>query len=179
MLNRVFSNIFYFFVRKFIFEDFPKGGFDLFLLDESLVPILTNSSKNSYMPILLWWIGVKPRVLKYERLRRYGGKSQWSFEKRRKAFIDSLISYSQKPVRLIIRVSFVICGFAFSYGLLVLASALFGRREVPGFASTLVFISFLGALTIMLISLVLAYQWRILEQLDPKPRTVITRRRRS
>ena len=41
--SRVFSWIYYRLVRLFVFKDFPRGGFDVALMDRALLPHMQNS----------------------------------------------------------------------------------------------------------------------------------------
>jgi dolichol-phosphate mannosyltransferase len=70
-----------------VIKGYPKGGFDLSLMDKVFLPYLIHSSKNIFTPLLSFWLGYKPFVIPYVRQPRMYGKSRWTFEKKFKAFL--------------------------------------------------------------------------------------------
>lgn len=78
-MTKLFASIYYFFLTKYIISNYPKKGFDLFLMDSKYLPVVIDSSKSSSVPLILTWIGIEPKIIKYNRLERIHGNSKWSF----------------------------------------------------------------------------------------------------
>ena len=80
-LKILFARILYVLIRKLVINHYPKYGFDLSLLDKSILTHIINSSKSMYYPVHLYWLGYKPDVIYYKRAKRNVGKSRWTFIK--------------------------------------------------------------------------------------------------
>lgn len=169
----LFSKVFYLFVRLFVFQAYPKGGFDLMLLDKQILPYLRNLSGRINYQLYCYWLGFTPTVLEYDRKERKDGKSRWSFSKKLDLFINSITGFSVKPLRLIswigITVSFLSC----CYGSFVFIMAFLSENRVPGFAAVYVLVSFFGGLIVAMLSIIGEYIWRIFELVNKKPTRVI------
>ena len=63
--------------------------------------------------------------------------------------------------------------FVFFYGALVTISVLLGNTDVQGFATLASLISFLLGLIILMLGVIGEYLWRIFEETNRRPETVI------
>lgn len=171
--SRICSYLFYRLVRAFVIRDYPRGGYDLALMDREMLPYFIESSKNLFTPLLGFWLGYKPEVLYYDRLKRAHGKSRWTFLKKLNAFLDSILGFSVAPLRLISLVGIIVSFCSFSYGGWIIANAFLGRMEVPGFATIVVLISFLMGIVITSLSVIGEYLWRIFDEVNKRPEVVI------
>ncbi len=169
--SRLFAWIFYKLVRFFVIGDYPSRGYDLALMDRALLPHLQNSSKN--MPLLAYWLGFQPEVILYERQKRVHGKSRWTFSKRVKLFLDSLLGLSVFPIRLISLIGFFVSLASFAYGTWISINALRGKTIVMGFATIVTILSFLLGLIIIMLGVIGEYIWRIFDEINKRPESVI------
>lgn len=70
-IKNFFANTYYRIVRKLVIADYPKQGFDFFLMDKSVAEILVNmQEKNSSIYVQLIWTGFNPKVIEYTRQAR-------------------------------------------------------------------------------------------------------------
>jgi glycosyltransferase involved in cell wall biosynthesis len=171
--SKVFSYIYYRLLRRFVIKDYPTQGFDMTLLDRTMLPYIQNSGKHINLPLLEYWLGFKPEVIYYQRREREHGKSRWSFAKKLKVCFDSIFGFSIVPIRLISMVGFIVSILSFAYGSLVLVSALLGKTQVPGFASIVILVSFLLGLVIVMLGIIGEYLWRIFDETNRRPGAVI------
>ena len=171
--SKIFSFLFYRFVRGFILQDYPSGGFDMALMDEAILPFLLNSSSQLFTPIQVYWMGFRPKVIYYDRLQRQHGKSKWSMSKKIGLFVDIALSFSVKPARMFSVFGVAISSLSFLYSIYVIGFALLMGTAVPGFASTMAVMTFLLAIVIALLSLVVEYLSRIFYLLSSQPEVVI------
>lgn len=171
--SRLFAWIFYKLVRLFVFKGYPSRGYDLALMDRSLLPYLKNSSKNINPPLLAYWLGFHPEVILYERQKRAHGRSRWTFSKKFKLFLDSLLGLSVFPIRLISLIGFFVSLASFGYGSLILISAIRGKTLVLGFATIVTILSFLLGLIIIMLGVIGEYIWRIFDEINKRPESVI------
>ena len=134
---------------------------------------MVESSKSAYTPVLIWWLGLKPTVIKYERQERVHGKSKWTFVKKFNAFMDIMLGFSVRPIRSITLMGLISAIFTSSFGFLILINSLLGNVQVPGYASIATLLSFLLSVIIIMLGVIGEYLWRIFEETNRRPDTVI------
>lgn len=173
VVSKFFSRIHYILLRALVIRDYPYGGYDMALMDKALLPHLLNSSKSVFTPLLAYWLGYEPSVITYHRPARRHGKSGWTFAKKFSAFLDIMLGFSITPIRVISGVGAVISVCSFVYGLLVVINAFLHNISVPGFATIVSLISFMLGLVIVMLGLIGEYLWRIFEETNRRPETVI------
>ena len=172
-MSKLFAYVFYKLVRFFVIQDYPSRGFDLALMDRAMLPYMQSSSKNINPPLFAYWLGFQPEVILYERQKRVHGKSRWTFSKRMKLFLDSLLGFSVAPIRLISLIGFFVSLGSFGYGSLILVNAIRGKTVVLGFATIVTILSFLLGLIIIMLGVIGEYIWRIFDEVNKRPESVI------
>lgn len=172
-ISVIYSKIYYWLVDRLVLKGYPQGGYDMALMDRSLLPYLVNSSKNLYTPLLAYWLGFKPQVIKYHRQKRQHGRSRWNFTKKLSATLDVFLGFSIKPVRLISLFGVGLAFLSFIYGNLLVINALRGDRPVPGFATLACLICFLLGIVIVMLGVIGEYLVRVFEELNKRPEVVI------
>ena len=154
-------------------KNYPKGGFDLSLMDGLYLPYLLNSAKSVVPSYLAYWVGHKPSVIKYHRQKREFGKSRWTFAKRFNLVFDIILGFSVTPIRALSGFGAFVSMLSFVYGGYIIISALSNRVPVEGFASIVALITFLLGLIIIMLGVIGEYLWRISEELNKRPETII------
>jgi glycosyltransferase involved in cell wall biosynthesis len=173
-LTTLFARVYHWLVRIMISKDYPKGGIDILLMDAALVPYVRDSSKNINTTLLAHWLGYKPATVHYDRPKRPYGKSRWTFAKKLTYFIDSILGFSVLPIRFISLIGFTVSLLSFGYGsVFVVIPAIFGYREVPGFATLVALISFLLGMVIIILGIIGEYVWRIFDEVTTRPEAVV------
>lgn len=165
--------IYYTLLRFYIAPDYPVGGFDMMILDGSLLKYFVESNKSLYFPVMAHWLGFKPYMFFYERMARVHGKSGWSFIKKFNSSLDVLLGFSVAPLRLICMLGVAVSLFSMVYGSWILLQGYLGHTEVRGFATIVTLISFFGGMTSLMLGLIGEYIWRIFQEVDRRPETVI------
>jgi dolichol-phosphate mannosyltransferase len=173
VIAKLFSSLYYKLLRLLVVSDFPKHGYDLALMDRSFLPYVQNSGKNINPPLFAYWLGFKPIVIPYVRRRRQHGKSRCSFAKRVKFFLDSLLGFSIVPIRTISLVGIIVSVLSFGYGTFILINTLVRHQDTRGFATIVALISFLLGLVITMLGVIGEYLWRIFDETNRRPETVI------
>ena len=171
--SRFLSSIFYWLVRLLVVKDYPRGGYDLALMTREFLPYLLESAKNVNTALFAYWLGFQPETILYTRQKRQHGKSGWTLRKRVTFFLDSLLGFSIVPIRAVSFFGALVSIASFTYGLVIAVNALRGAREVPGFATLTVVLSFLLGVVIMMLGMIGEYLWRIYDEVSRKPEVVI------
>ncbi len=174
--SKLFASIYHKLVQLFVMSDYPRGGFDIMLMDRALLPYLQQSGKNINLPLFAHYLGFTPTVIQYKRQAREHGVSRWTFRKRLKLFVDSLLGFSMVPLRLISVTGLCVATLAFIYGIVVVVLALLGYPDFEanqGFATLAAIISFLLGLIIVMLGIIGEYIWRIFDEVNHRPESVI------
>jgi len=172
-VSRFFSFVYYFLVRLIVLPGYPKGGYDMALMDKAFLPHLAASAKTVFAPLLAFWLGYKPDVIHYHRPARAHGRSRWTFWKKFHTFLDVMLGFSITPIRAISAVGFFVSLGGFAYGSMVAIQAMRGRIPVQGFPTLVALISFLLGLVILMLGVIGEYLWRIFDENNRRPETVV------
>jgi polyisoprenyl-phosphate glycosyltransferase len=164
------SKMFWGLYRRFVAPDFPRGGVDIFGCNAMVRDqMMALGERNSSLVGLLFWIGFRRQGFAYERARREVGRSAWTFAKKWKYMQDSIFSFSNLPISLLLGVGFFGMILTGLFALVVLISALAGQIQVPGYAATMMMILFFGMLQLLSMGLLGVYVWRIFDNTKGRP----------
>jgi hypothetical protein len=169
-----FSNTFWWLVRKFAIPDYPRGGFDLLLIDRQVAQHLNQIQEKNTNPLsLAFWLGFRPVLVPYVRRRRTSGRSRWTLSKKIKLIVDTFVGFSYLPVRLFSVLGFLVAASAFLYGVIVLAYRIAFGAQVQGFTATVLIISLVSGVQMAMLGVLGEYVWRVLDEVRRRPPYVI------
>jgi polyisoprenyl-phosphate glycosyltransferase len=175
-LQDMLSGIYYALLRRFAIADYPRGGFDMVLVDRQILEELGRiTEKNTNIMSLIFWLGYDRGSVSYVRQRREAGSSRWTVAKKIKLFIDTFINFSYAPIRFISGIGLLTAVLSFSYGLLVILLRCFGTISLPGWTILVVILTFLLGLIMIMLGIIGEYLWRILDESRKRPPYVIDR----
>ena len=122
---------------------------------------------------LVHWMGFSTAVVEVEDSERFEGKSTYTFSKLWKLALDSIIAYSDKPLRLAVRFGFLMAFFAFCYGLFILIRALMYSIPILGWSSLIVSLYFLGGIIIAILGIIGVYLGKTFDETKKRPLYII------
>lgn len=168
------SNVYYWVMRKMVDSSMPKGGFDIYMIDKDVKnQIVQMNDKNSNIALQLMWLGFHPKKLYYVRKEREIGKSSWTFSKKVKLFLDSLIAFSYVPIRLMTMIGLLFFLFAIIFGIKVIIAKIHGLIPIQGYTTLLVIVLFSAGIIMFTLGILGEYIWRILEASRNRPQFVV------
>jgi len=174
--SRWSSEIFWWVYRKFIIKEMPPGGVDMFGCNRQFRnELLSLDESNSSLIGLLFWLGFRRKTVAYQRRERQHGVSAWTLKKKINYLMDSIFSFSDLPLKLLISFGGIGVVFSLLFGLLVLLLKATGWVEVPGYTATVLIVLFFGALNTAGIGLLGAYVWRAYANTQGRPISVVMR----
>ena len=173
-LQKKLSNAYAAMMRKVALPNMPKGGFDSFLIDRQIIDLLVDmKEKNTSLMSQILWSGFKTDTVGYTRLERKAGKSRWTFSKKIKLAIDSLLGFSYFPIRAISTTGFITSLVAFIFLIVTIIRKLTGSIDVEGYTSLLIIMLFgFGIITIFL-GILGEYMWRMFDATRNRPPFII------
>ena len=176
-LRRLMSTTFWAFYRRFVVPDVPPGGLDVFGCTRAVRDqILRLRERNSSLVGLLLWVGFRREYVRYERRAREIGESAWSLRKRLAYLMDSVFSFSALPIQILLRLGTLGLGVSAVFSLVVIATKLFSEIPVPGYAATVLVVTFFGALNCFGLGVVGQYVWRTFENTKARPSHIVASR---
>jgi len=168
--QKMFSNTFHYLMKKFALPNIPDGGFDFVLFDKEIREhILEIKEKNTNIFYLMSWMGYPYVNIPYTRKKREIGKSRWTFKKKMKLLIDSFISFSYFPIRMISVVGILLGLGAFLYGVYVIIARASGLIVLQGWSTMMVVFLFVSAFQMIAIGIIGEYVWRSLDATKKRP----------
>ncbi len=170
---RFFSRIAYRMLRLSI-TNLPPGGFDFVLMSRRTMDTFNAVDvRNRFFQGDLLWAGYPLSFIPYVRQQRTIGRSQYTFWKKMKNFIDSFLDASYLPIRFISLMGFLTACAGFLYAITVVISWLFGGVPFTGWAPIIVAVMVVGGLNMVMLGIIGEYVWRVYDEVRKKPNYII------
>ena len=115
------------------------------------------------------WVGFEKISINVEHGQRFSGKTTYNVSKLLNLALDIILSYSDKPLKLIVRLGFFISLMAFMFALYIFYRYWTGKITVTGYTSTIISIWFLGGLIIMILGVLGLYIAKIFAGVKNRP----------
>ena len=120
-------------------------------------------------------VGFKSTCVYYERHERLAGKSHYPLRKMLHLAFEGITSLSVKPLHIITGLGIGIAGLSFLGVLWSLIVALTGN-SVPGWASTMCIVCFIGGIQLICLGVIGEYVGKIYMEVKARPRYIISER---
>jgi glycosyltransferase involved in cell wall biosynthesis len=124
---------------------------------------------------LVQWMGFPTSSIEVEHAERVDGKSTYTFAKLWKLAAETIIAYSDKPLRLAVRLGFLMAFFSFCYGTYILGHALFYGSSIPGWNSLIVSLYFIGGIIIAILGILGIYLGKTFDESKKRPLYIVRR----
>ncbi len=172
--QKIFASSFHFMMKKFALENVPDGGFDYVLFDREIrEKIVTMQERNTNIFYLMIWMGYAYVNIPYSRKKRDIGKSRWTVKKKIKLFVDSFISFSYFPIRMISVTGLILGLVAFFYALFVIYAKITGIIDTEGWTALMVVILFVSSFQMIALGVLGEYLWRLLDATRKRPSFIV------
>ena len=170
-----FSAAFYYKIHNALSADkIPPHAGDFRLLDRCVVEtIRLLPERNRFMKGIFAWSGFKQATVEYDRVSRKVGQSKFSGWKLWTLALDGITASSTVPLRIWTYIGGSVALAAFGYAGIIMLRTLLWGIDVPGYASLLVAILFLGGLQLLSLGILGEYVGRILTETKGRPVYVV------
>lgn len=169
-LKRLTANLFYRVIGQMSPIAIPRDTGDFRLLDQRVVAALKQlPERTRFMKGLFAWVGFQQTAVYYDRDRRYQGHTKWSYRRLWRFAVDGITSFSLLPLKIWSYIGMGLSLLAFTYAFfLVLRTLIFGV-DVPGYASLMVVLLFLGGMQLVTLGIIGEYLGRVYEEVKGRP----------
>ncbi len=166
-----FSRLYYYLMRRFVgIKDMPAMGADFVLIDRMVVDTIKRFREtNTSIFALITWLGYRQASVSYPKRAREHGRSSWTLEKKLKLLVDSVTSFTYRPVRAMSYMGVVVAAVGCLYACVVVVNALRGHTP-QGWASILIAVLLMGGSQMLMLGILGEYLWRALDEARQRPR---------
>jgi polyisoprenyl-phosphate glycosyltransferase len=176
-----FARVYYWLMRNFVgIRNMADSGADFFLIDRRGIDAVTSYKENNVSVLaLICWIGLPQESITYVKQPRLHGKSGWNLEKKLKLVVDSITSFTYRPVRAMSYLGIATAVLGFVYAAVVVANTLWTQTAPTGWASLMVVVLIVGGIQMVMMGVLGEYLWRALDESRDRPRYIVERTSRD
>ena len=169
-LKRSTAAAFYWLIARFADTPIPRNTGDFRLMSRRALDELKRlDERNRFMKGLFAWIGFPQIAVPYERPPRAGGQSSWNYWRLWNFALDGITSFTTLPLRLATYIGVLSALFAFCLGGWILFKTLVFGVDLPGYASTMLTMVFLGGVQLVALGIIGEYLGRLLLEVKRRP----------
>lgn len=175
-LKRFAYSLSYRILHKVANIDIPVDAGDFCVMSDRAIKALNSMpERNRFVRGLRSWIGFKQIGVEYEREARYAGESKYDFKRLMKLAFDGIFSFSFVPLQFMFYVGFIslVLSIIGVLGAIYLRFFTTAYKQVPGFATTIILVMFIGGLQLFSMGVLGEYMRRIYEESKQRPQYII------
>ncbi|MFY2561410.1 glycosyltransferase family 2 protein [Corallococcus terminator] len=131
------------------------------------------TEKSRYIPGLEFWLGFRHAYVPMRHQRRTQGRSSYNFRRRLRMALETIISFSDLPLKMAAAVGMVIALLGLLMALFLVISKLFFVDYRAGYTSTIAITVFLGGIQIFVVGLASLYIGRVLREVQGRPLYIV------
>jgi dolichol-phosphate mannosyltransferase len=124
-------------------------------------------------PLFAHWVGFKMAKVEVSHGERAEGESSYSFSKLVSLAFNTIISFSNKPLKLLVKFGIGVSILAVLYGIYIVYQSLTGQITVLGYSSLIISIWLFSGLIITTIGITGIYVGKIFDQTKNRPSFII------
>lgn len=137
--------------------------------------ILAMNDKLRYFPAMVQWVGFRKVYCAVKHDERKIGGSSYSFIKLLKLSIDTIMGFSEKPLRLFVTIGVLLTVGSFALALVYFAFAVSKRFAISGFASIMISIWFVAGVMMTMLGIIGAYLGKVFNQSKNRPIFIVAK----
>mgnify|MGYP003143718739 FL=1 len=128
---------------------------------------------NRYYPMLQQLVGFNYAKVSIQHAEREDGKSSYSMKKRLKLAINTILTFSDKPLRLTVKMGVLLSFLSVLAALALVTMYFLGDYRTDGWASLALLLSFFSGTIISVLGMVGLYVGKIFETVKNRPTYII------
>ncbi|MBT2340896.1 MULTISPECIES: glycosyltransferase family 2 protein [Pseudomonas] len=174
--KQVSANSFYRLHNKIADHKLPENVGDFRLMDRCVVDALqTLPESRRFMKGLFAWVGFRTTYVDYVRPERAAGESKFNGWRLWNFALEGITSFSTEPLRVWTYLGLCVSLVSFAFAVFIILRTLISGIDLPGYASLMVAVTFLGGLQLIGIGVLGEYLGRT--YIESKRRPVFLVRR--
>jgi len=138
--------------------------------------ILNMGERLRYFPLMVRWVGFSTATLPVEHAKRHSGKTSYSLKKMLDLGIDVVLAFSDKPLRLVVKLGAIISLLALIYVFFVVIRAISGINPVEGWASLIASVWLIFGILTMVLGVIGLYIGKTFDETKKRPIYIVKER---
>ena len=172
--KRFSSSLFYKLNNKISDVKLPDNVGDFRLFTRKVLNAINSLPENQrFMKGIFAWVGFRSITIEYKRPQRIAGSSKFNGWKLWNFALQGITGFGTLPLRIWTYIGFIVSFFAFIYASFLILRTLIMGIDLPGYASLVVIILFLGGLQLIGIGILGEYVGRIYMESKRRPPFII------
>ncbi len=168
------AKAFYRLMNRLVEFDIPLDVGDYRMISKDVLNYLKEMKEyDKYIRGQIAWLGFKNTYVTYERDERKYGRTNYPFKKMLRLAFNGITGFSDSPLKLATRLGFIVCIVSFLMIIYGLYGYFFDKNTVPGWASLIISITFLGGVQLLCLGIIGEYISRIINNVRERPLYVI------
>ena len=158
--------------------EIPKDTGDFRLVDRKVVDTINLLPEhNKFLRGLFSWVGYKQTPFEYERKERFAGKTKYSLKKMLKLASDGIISFSNKPLKIVGGLGIISIIISICILIYALLSYIFKLNNLSsGWTSLMVAITFFAGVQLLSMWIMSEYIGRIYDETKQRPQYIVDKK---
>jgi glycosyltransferase involved in cell wall biosynthesis len=168
--KRFTAESFYQVINKLSRVTIPPNTGDFRLIDRRVVESIKKMpERQRFMKGIFAWVGYKQTSILFDREPRYQGQTKWNYWKLWNFAIDGITSFSFLPLKVWTYVGLIIALVSLVYASFLMLRTIILGIDVPGYASLMVAVLFLGGIQLLTLGIIGEYIGRVYEEVKGRP----------
>jgi glycosyltransferase involved in cell wall biosynthesis len=173
-LRKLFTKYFYKFVNKISEVNMPDGAGDFRMMSRKMVnAVLAMSEVQRFSKGIFSWVGFKTKWIAFEDVERAAGETKWSFLSLLAYAMDGITAFSTFPLKLASYSGLLFAFAAFISLIVTVVKTIVIGKAVPGYATTLTAILFVGGVIMLCCGILGEYVAKIYMEVKNRPIYII------
>jgi glycosyltransferase involved in cell wall biosynthesis len=148
----------------------PRNTGDFRLMDRRVVDALARlPERTRFMKGLFAWVGFRQTSVLYDRHPRHAGRTKWNYWRLWNFALDGITSFSTVPLKVWSYIGLALSLCAFVWATFLVVRTLMYGVDVPGYASLMVAMLFLGGVQLITLGVIGEYVGRIYIEVKGRP----------
>ncbi|MBO6007108.1 MAG: glycosyltransferase family 2 protein [Lachnospiraceae bacterium] len=170
----LFAGLYYKMIRRMVNKNMPMGGCDCYLVGRKAInELIKLNEKNSSLTLQVMWLGFQTDIIYFDRLEREKGKGRWTMAKKVKLVMDSILSFSYAPLRMMMYAGFLFDIFSLIMFIMVLVEYFTVGTPIAGWSSLMSVVLLGFGMMMTMIGIIGEYIWRALDASRNRPPFII------
>lgn len=174
IIRSFFARQFYKLIKLISNVDMVDGARDYRMMSRQVVEaILSMQEYHRFSKGIFGWVGFKTLWIPYENVERAAGETSWSFWKLFAYAIEGIIAFTVMPLRVASVSGLLFSALAFIYLVYILVRTFILGIDVPGYASTIAVVLFMGGIQLVSVGVLGEYMARTYMEVKQRPAFII------
>lgn len=126
-----------------------------------------------FFPTMIQWVGFRKYYLPVQHSERFEGKSSYNLKSLFRLALNSILAFSDKPLRLTVKLGFIITFLSLTVSLVYFIMYLIGDIKVMGFTTLILSFWLLSGLIIFILGFIGLYIGKVFEKVKDRPTFIV------